>query len=180
MNNQAMKISTLLSSAAVLAVGGVMLLPGWLEVSRARDAVANFTREARSRQVESKVVVSIKEIENPFTWFGGKPTLVVARKPVDGNFLVLYSDLSEGDSSNNKALVSADCSRRTVRVVSQRSYEKFLGESGYSILGGKLPSWNAAGYDSMLAVLVSQESVQAGSNVLFSVACNWDQYRTGA
>ena len=153
-----------------------MFLPGWLDVSRAREGVAKFSREASERQVETKVVMSAKYIENPFTWLRGKPIMVVARKPVDGDFLILFANFSEDDQSRNKALVSADCSGNKLRVVSQGNYEKYLSESGYSVLGDKLPPWSSADYNSMLSVMLAQEYSPAGSSVFFNIACHWDRY----
>ena len=175
-----MKIASLKAPAAALLVGLVLLFPGWLEVSRAREHAANFTLQGHEKQLEVKVLLSEKYLENPFSWFGGKPTFVVARKAMDGNFLLLFSSYSDDDKTTNKALVSADCSGHRLRVVTQARYETYLRESGYSILGDKLPPWSSAGYDAMLAVLLTQESIQSGTNLFFAAACNWDNYKSAA
>ena len=175
-----MKIASLKTPSVALLVGLVLLFPGWLEVSRARERAVNFTLQGHERQFEVKVLTSQKSLENPFSWFGGKPTLVVARKAMDGNFLLLYSNYSDDDKTIDKALVSADCSGRRLRIVTQARYETYLSESGYSILGDKLPPWASAGYDAMLAVLLAQESIQAGTNLFFAAACKWDNYKSAA
>lgn len=171
-----MNKSKLVTVASVIAIGFVLFLPSWLEVKRAREAAAKFFSEANQRQVEAKVVMAIKEIENPFTWGTGKPTMVAARKAVDDSFLVLFADLSERGQGTNKAFVSADCSKRELRVVTQEIYEKYLTDVGYDILGKKLPTWESADYYAMLAVKLGQASSPAGKSVFFSIACKWDSY----
>ncbi len=175
-----MNKTSLTTTAAALLVGLVVFFPGWLEVSRAREHARNFALMGRENQLEVKVLLSEKYPENPFSWFGGKPTFVVARQARDENFLILFSSYTDDDKTTNKALVSANCAGHTLRVVTQARYETYLRESGYSILGDKLPPWSTAGYDSMLAVLLAQESIKSGTNLLFTAACHWDNYKSAA
>lgn len=172
--------SKMLTVAGVVSIGFALLFPGWLEVNRARKDAAKFVREASERQIEARVVASIKEIDNPFTWGNGKPVMVVARKAVDGNFMVLYANVSGDSQGRDKAFVSADCSGRKLRVVSRQVYEKYLTEVGYDVLGQKLPTWEAADYFAMLAVGVSEASLPAGQSVFFNIACKWDSYGPAA
>ena len=99
---------------------------------------------------------------------------------MNGNFLVVFERVSGAEQGGNKALVSANCSAKTLRLVDQESYERHLGQSGYDLLGNKLPAWDAAGYDEMLAVLVANGSVPAGRSMMFGIACEWEHYGPSA
>lgn len=170
--------SNIKTVATALAIGVALLFPGWLEVSRAKEDAAKFFNEATKRGIEAKIVRSSKTIENPFTWGRGKPEFVAARKVISNGYIVLYANFSEGNRIENKALVSADCPNRKLRLVTQSIYEKHLSKSGYGVLGEKLPQWNDADYDAMLTVMMGEESVQAGNNIFFDVACKWDSFST--
>lgn len=169
--------STLQGGAAIIGVALLLLLPGWLEVRSATKAAAEFANNARRNDIEARIVRSLKEIENPFTWWNGKPRLVAARKPVDDNFLVLYARYSDEATIMDKALVSADCKEGRMRLVSRSIYEDFQSESGYDVLGNKLPDWEDATYYDMLAVLISQEPEAPNQSAFYDIACNWNNFR---
>ena len=152
------------------------MLPGWLEVDQARKNAVRFFAAAKMNKVEAKTVMSVHEIENPFTWGQGIPSVMAARKPMGEMFLVLFEKVSGAEQGANKALVSADCKANLLRVVGQQTYERYLEQSGYDVLGKKLPPWDAAGYDDMLAVMLTQAAVPAGQSMFFGIACRWEQY----
>ena len=59
----------------------MLVLPGWLEVDQARKNAVRFFAAAKMNKVEAKTVMSVHEIENPFTWGQGIPSVMAARKP---------------------------------------------------------------------------------------------------
>jgi hypothetical protein len=124
--------------------------------------------------------MSLHELENPFTWRQGRPLVVAARKPINGDFLVIFETVSGSEQGGNKALVSANCDSKTLRLVDQESYERHLEQSGYDLFGRKLPAWDVAGYDEMLAVMVLSKFVPAGRSMMFGIACKWETYGSSA
>jgi hypothetical protein len=171
-----LKITNFATTATVVAIVAVLFVPGWLDANHALRDARRFSTEASLRHVEARVVRSTKYVENPFTWNNGMPTLVAARQPIGENFIVLYTSLSDGKSSMSKVLISANCADKKLRFVSQEIYENQLAQSGYDILGNKLPDWSQAGYDAMLAVMLGQPYSQANTSVFFDIACHWDRY----
>ncbi len=86
----------------------------------------------------------------------------------------MYAIFTKDLSETNKSLVWADCSQKQLAVVTVDNYQAFLKESGYDLLGNKLPSWEAADYNALLAVLIQTKSAPSGQSVFFDIACNWD------
>lgn len=139
------------------------------------ESATEFARNAHQNGVETRIVRSVKEIENPFTWRTGKPQLVAARKQIDSNFLILYAQFTDDGTIMDNALVSADCSERRMRLVSHSIYEKHQSETGYDIFGRTLPVWAQATYYDMLAVKLTQPPVAAYRGMFFEIACNWEK-----
>ena len=175
-NNGEMKISQIAIFAALAVVLSISIAPSWLEVKRARAGALKFSKQAKASLLEVKVVDSVKDITNPFTWISRKPVLVVARKAMEGYFVVVYVNFSQHDPVMNRALLSADCSGQTIRVVTQSVYEERLAQSEYDALGEKLPAWESADFYAMQAVMIEVKKSNSGRNVFFDIACHWDRY----
>jgi len=164
-----------------IALGVVLaaFLPDYLEHrSRWRQA-SEFIEQANARKIEGKVVRSSFDLINPFSWKSGIPVVAAARQSRDdGNVLILYADFSDEHRDSNKVLVSADCAERKMRLVTQKSYDDFLNQSGYDLLGNKLPAWLEADYAAMLAVLMASPAEKIDQNLFFDIACAWDKFPT--
>ena len=168
--------SRVLPLIGVVAVGAFLFLPGYLEVKRARQAAGLFFTEAQARSIEAKVIIRTKELENPFTWIDGKPYLVAARKEVNGNFVVIYGNIADDGITQNKALVSADCAKNRIRIVTQSVYERHLKENGYDLFGNRLPAWNDANSDDLASVLIVKEWRPPDQSAFYGIACKWESY----
>ena len=165
--------------AIALGVLLAILLPDYLEHrSRWRQAT-EFIEQANARQIESKIVRSSFDLLNPFSWKSRIPIVVAARQSKDdGNVVILYADFAEEHRDSNKVLVSADCAERNMRLVTQKSYNDFLNQSGYDLLGNKLPAWLEADYAAMLAVLMASPVEKIEQSLFFDIACAWDKFST--
>lgn len=165
----------------VLAGVGFFGLPLWLEVRNAHETVERIVGQAERQGGEAKVIRSVHYPENPFTWFSPKPSHVVARQPFESGYIVLSARLRDyGELEPTEFLVNADCGSNTFRLVDKGVYEEFLEESGYDILGFKLPSWSEANPYDLAAVALHQGWVRGRDNHLgFAVACRWEDLGSG-
>lgn len=165
--------------AIALGVLLVIILLDYLEHRSRWKQATEFIQQANTRSVESKIVRSSFELLNPFSWKSRIPVVVAARQSKDdGNVLILYADFTEEYRESNKVLVSADCAERKMRLVTQKSYDDFLNQSGYDLLGNKLPAWQEADYTAMQAVLIASPAEKIEQSLYFDIACEWDKFPT--
>jgi len=172
-----MKMPTVvITGVLIVVVIGWVALPLWLEVRNAQQTVEWFVEQTEAQGAETKVVVSVRYPENPFTWVNAKPKHAVARHPFNSGYVVFSARYQEsGEFDLAEFFVSADCQSNRFRLVDQSVYEDFLEEDGYDILGRRLPSWPQADPHDLAAVSLSQEWVRGRDDHLaFAVACRWE------
>ena len=168
----------IINLGVTVGIISVLFLPGWFELSSIKKSVEEFSKNANKRGLETRIVRYNKEIVDPFTWWNGKPSLVVARKEIDNNFLFLYAQYKNNSEIMDKGLVSAQCEEKKYRFVSRNNYESFREEIKYDVLGNKLPSWEEASYKDMLSVLISESFTTADRSAFFDIACNWNNFQS--
>ena len=172
-----MRIGTVFATGfLVLAGAGWFGLPLWQEARNAQETAEWIVAEAESQGGEAKVIRSVRYPENPFTWFNAKPSHVVARQTFQSGYIVLSARLQEsGVLDVVELFVGANCPLHKFRLVDQAIYEGFLEESGYDVLGHRLPSWSEADPYDLVAVSLHQEWQRGRDNHLaFAVACRWE------